>query len=162
MKLDHPPILIGIAGGSGSGKTHLAHQIRQLAGPGSVSVLSMDRYFRTEPQRDVQSVNFDHPAHLDLDLLEVHLAELKAGRSISAPTYNFRKMVQHPDTELIPAAPVIVVEGLFVLANPITDVLDLSCFLDVDADQRLLGRLLRDHTNVEQRWPRPSIATNGL
>jgi uridine kinase len=111
-------------------------------------------------------VNFDHPAHLDLDLLEHHLTELQACREVRAPAYDFRTMVQTQEADVIRASSVIVVEGLFVLAAPIVDALDISCFLDVDADQRLLGRILRDHhergaTLAEtvdryQRFVRPS------
>ncbi|HLK15461.1 MAG TPA: hypothetical protein VKT78_11705 [Fimbriimonadaceae bacterium] len=166
MPIPRKPVLIGIAGGSGSGKTHLAHEIRALAGRNNVAVLSMDSYFRTESAPVHDAINFDHPAHLDLDLLDVHLAELKDRHEIRAPKYDFRTMVQTPEGEAIAANDVIVVEGLFVLASPIVDRLDISCFLDVDADQRLLGRILRDHhergaslmqtVDRYQRFVRPS------
>jgi len=160
------PILIGIAGGSGSGKTHLARQICADVGPESASLLSMDQYFRTERNGDPSSVNFDHPAHLDLDLMVSHLEQLKAGRDVITPAYDFGTMLQTPNASKVEARCVVLVEGLFVLASPLVEIFDLTCFLDVDDDQRLLGRILRDiderhasmHAIIDryQRFVRPS------
>ena len=138
------PVLIGIAGGSGSGKTYLARKVQQASGDSLASMLSMDQYFRTEVTGDRAQVNFDHPAHLDLDLLVSHLEALRQGQAILAPTYDFRTMLQSPNAIQIEPRPVVLVEGLFVLANPVVDQFDLTCFLDVEDDQRLLGRILRD------------------
>jgi uridine kinase len=141
--MEKRPVLIGIAGGSGSGKTYLARKVRETNGQ-IVSMLSMDQYFRTEASAKTSQVNFDHPAHLDLDLLVEHLTILKSGHVVRAPTYDFRTTVQMPAALEIEPRPVIVVEGLFVLASPVLECFDLTCFLDVDDDQRLLGRILRD------------------
>ena len=164
--MNKPPVLIGIAGGSGSGKTYLARSVQRDAGDGCASMLSMDQYFRTEKHPDRRQVNFDHPAHLDLDLLVEHLHALKAGKPIIAPTYDFRTMEQTPAGMQIEPRPVVLVEGLFVLSQPVVDLFDLTCFLDVEDDQRLLGRILRDleerDATIEsvidryQRFVRPS------
>lgn len=163
------PILLGIAGGSGSGKTYLAQKVQSEVGVEQVSVLGMDMYFRTlnlPPGTLIHDINFDHPAHIDLELMQSDLAKLKAGQNILAPSYDFVSQVQTPNATLIEAKPVVIVDGLFVLANPIVNVFDFTCFLHVDTDQRLLGRLLRDirerRTEIEwaidryQRFVRPS------
>lgn len=142
------PVLIGIAGGSGSGKTFLAREVLRSGGDSIVSMLSMDQYFRTELHVDRTQVNFDHPVHLDLDLLIRHLALLRNAEAVVAPNYDFRSMKQTLEAVRVEARPVILVEGLFVLAQPVVDLFDLTCFLDVEDDQRLLGRILRD---VEER-----------
>ncbi|MFI5385675.1 MAG: uridine kinase [Fimbriimonadales bacterium] len=162
-------VLIGIAGGSGSGKTYLARYLQEELGKDLVRVLSMDQYFRSRAPEDTYSVheiNFDHPAHIDIDLLIQDLASLRQGKSILAPDYDFRTQTQTPHAIEIGTAPVIVVEGLFVLAQPVVDLFDLSIFLDVEPDQRLIGRILRDlqerGSTVEwaidryQRFVRPS------
>lgn len=162
-----PPLMIGVAGGSGSGKTYFAREVAQGLGAGIVAMLSMDQYFRTTPtEADHRDINFDHPAHLDFRLMIAHLKKLRKGRAIEAPSYDFRTMVQKPATVAIAASPVILVEGLFVLSKPMVELFDLTVFLDVDADQRLLGRILRDarerNASVEelvdryQRFVRPS------
>jgi len=144
--LGRRPVLIGIAGGSGSGKTHLARQVQLGAGEERVAVLSMDQYFTDEEQRQVDpaEVNFDHPGHIDFRGLLRDLKALKRGRSIHAPAYDFKQMRSAPKAIFVPARPIVIVEGLFVLADPVHHLFDLTCFLDVQADQRLLGRILRD------------------
>lgn len=140
------PLIIGIAGGSGSGKTYLSRIIRERLGEESVSVLSMDQYFRSEVQPGVSpgSVNFDHPSHLDFKLLISHVKQLRKGRSILAPNYDFATMTQTAKSVRVPARPIVVVEGLFILAEPVVSLCDVTCFLDVATDERLLGRILRD------------------
>ncbi|MEQ1821391.1 MAG: uridine kinase [Fimbriimonadaceae bacterium] len=141
------PILIGIAGGSGSGKTFLAKQISSTIGSEHVGNLSMDSYFRgTTPMDNIdpRDINFDHPAHLDLRLMVTHLEALKRGESVRVPNYDFVTMQVSDGTTELPPPKVILVEGLFVLANPVLPLFDLTCFLDVEADQRLLGRIHRD------------------
>lgn len=160
------PIFLGIAGGSGSGKTYLAKRVRDLAGPNKAAMISMDQYFRSSESTDPANLNFDHPNHIDLDLLTKHLTELKAGNSVRVPLYDFAKREQKLEAIEIQPVPVILLEGLFVLSAPILDLLDMTCFLDVADDQRLLGRILRDltersdsiHAIVDryQRFVRPS------
>jgi uridine kinase len=161
------PLFVGIAGGSGSGKTHFARDVATGVGLERVAMLSMDQYFRSNPtERDSRDINFDHPAHLDFRLMSSHLRKLKKGTTIVAPSYDFRAMVQTPNAIEIEPKPVVVVEGLFVLAQPMVELFDITIFLDVDPDQRLLGRILRDArergASIEelvdryQRFVRPS------
>ncbi len=140
------PVLIGIAGGSGSGKTHLANQVQVGAGPDRVSVLSMDQYFIEESLagESRQNINFDHPAHIDFAQMLQDLQALKDGESVMAPRYEFIAMKSVPKAVEVPARPVVIVEGLFVLSDPMHHLFDLTCYLDVASDQRLLGRILRD------------------
>lgn len=167
------PVLLGIAGGSGSGKTYLARRIQQAVGPEQVAVLSMDQYFCSltpeERRLDPRDINFDHPSHIDVDLLAEHLQALRAGRPILAPSYDFRTQIQTPDCIPVHPTRVVVVEGLFLLAQPLVRLFDLTVFLEVDADQRLIGRLLRDlderdaniHWNIDryQRFVRAGYET---
>jgi uridine kinase len=105
----------------------------------------MDQYFRTSSRdADPRDVNFDHPAHLDFRLMTNHLRKLRNGKSVLAPTYDFVEMVQRPASMPLLPKSVVLVEGLFVLAQPMVHLFDMTIFLDVDADQRLLGRILRD------------------
>lgn len=160
------PIFLGIAGGSGSGKTYLARRVCELAGQENAALISMDQYFRTSADADTKDLNFDHPNHLDLELLTRHLAELAQGRAVWTPSYDFAKRKQSPESIEIRPVPVVIVEGLFVLSAPVLNLLDMTCFLDVADDQRLLGRILRDvkerQDHIEsiiaryQRFVRPS------
>ncbi len=157
MRVD-TPVLLGIAGGSGSGKTYLARRLQSQVGADKVAVLSMDQYFRglsdAERAVDPRDINFDHPARIDVPLLMEHLQALRAGHGVMAPSYDFRTQVQQPAAIAVGPAPVIVVEGLFILNAPIVDLFDLRVFLEVDADQRLIGRLLRDldERDGDIRW----------
>jgi uridine kinase len=152
------PVLIGIAGGSGSGKTYLARRLQSQVGADKVAVLSMDQYFRSlsdaERAVDPRDINFDHPSRIDVPLLLAHLQALRAGERVLAPSYDFRDQVQQSSAIAVGPAPVIVVEGLFILNTPIVDLFDLRIFLEVDADQRLIGRLLRDldERDGDVRW----------
>jgi uridine kinase len=161
------PFLIGIAGGSGCGKTYLAHQVAEAAGVDRVSVLNMDHYFRSEDEdADPSRINFDHPKHLDLRLFIRHVRALKAGKTVRVPHYDFGTRLQRARARKVEPRPVVIVEGLFLLNDPIAELFDLTCFLHVEPDQRLLGRILRDaverHASVEeiveryQRFVRPS------
>jgi uridine kinase len=167
------PLLIGLAGGSGSGKTHLARQIKAGAGMAEtghecVSILSMDQYFIHEnlEQSGRHKVNFDHPAHINFAQMIRDLKALKKGQSVWTPSYDFVEMKSQPDAIFVEARPVVIVEGLFVLSDPMHHWLDLTCYLDVAPDQRLLGRILRDikerGTTIEeivdryQRFVRPA------
>ncbi len=168
MSQQQKPILMGIAGGSGCGKTYLSKKIRDEVGPEFVSVLSMDQYFvtRTSDEVNPDHINFDHPAHLDFETMIQHIESLKQSRSVLTPSYDFRTMTQKKAAIKINPTPIILVEGLFILAEPVVHLMDLTAFLDVDPDQRLLGRILRDLAEREskieniidryQRFVRPS------
>ncbi len=140
------PIVIGIAGGSGSGKTYLANELARQIGEENVLVISMDRYFASldDPRIDPYEVNFDHPGHLDLQLLITHLRKFKEGKNVFLPSYDFNNMTRMWATNPQQPKPIIIVEGLFVLGFPIRQSIDFAYFLDVEADERLLGRIMRD------------------
>ena len=117
----------------------------------------MDQYFRTldgGDQPDTRDINFDHPARIDWQSLLHDLQGLKEGRSANAPTYDFRKGIQTPASVHVQPTPIVIAEGLFVLAQPLVEVFDITLFLDVDNDQRLIGRILRDieERDAEVEW----------
>lgn len=143
------PMFIGICGGSGSGKTVVSHQLAVALGHGQASCLSFDDYYR-EPSQIPPEVtgNYDHPLSLDGDLFEAHLEQLRAGRPIVPPRYDFAERVRKEAPPVQPR-PFVIVEGILLFANPaIRNALDLAVFLDVPSDVRLARRLKRD---VEER-----------
>ena len=144
--LTNRPLVIGIAGGSGCGKTHLAKDIAKAVGEENVLILSMDQYFCSTDDHNVDAanINFDHPKHLDFPLIINHIRHLQEGKPVFAPGYDFRHMERVWATEPTCPKPIIIVEGLFVLADPVVQMCDLACYLDVAADERLLGRIMRD------------------
>lgn len=146
------PLVIGVAGGSGSGKSTVARvMIRELA-PTPVAHLSHDAYYRDMAhlpfeERVVQ--NFDHPDSLETELLVEHLDALREGRGAETPQYDFGTHSRRPATHRVEPAPVILVEGVLILADPALRArLDLAIFVDTSADVRLARRLRRD---VEER-----------
>jgi uridine kinase len=141
------PLVIGIAGGSGSGKTTVASAVvaglRDRAG-----VIEHDAYYRHRPELSFEErarVNYDHPDSLETGLLVRHLQELRSGNPIERPVYDFANHLRSEETVEVVPARVIVVEGILVLAVPaLRDVLDVKVFVDTDADLRLARRLQRD------------------
>ncbi len=161
------PFILGIAGGSGCGKTYLARTIAQSVGREQVQVLSMYQYFRSNHGAErAPDINFDHPGHLDFELMVDHIKALRKGKSVTAPLYDFREMSRQKSAMVVEPTPILIVEGLFVRAKPMVELFDVTCFLDVDDDQRLLGRIMRDvperGSTIEeivdryQRFVRPS------
>ena len=140
------PIFVGIAGGTGSGKTTLAQNIHR-AFPES-ALISQDCYYKDLsylPFEERKQVNFDHPNSIEFSLLEKHLIDLKNGKAIEQPSYNFRTHSRETTTQLVEPAPIILVEGLLLLATPeIRDLLDIKIFVDTDDDVRVLRRIERD------------------
>jgi uridine kinase len=135
--------LIGIAGGSGSGKTTFAQKVvGHLSHPDAV-LLHMDSYYLdTVPG---EKTNFDHPDAFDWDLLRTHIADLKAGKSISCPSYDFKTSSRTNETKQVGPCGMILFEGIFTLYDKIIrEMLDIKCFLHVDADIRFTRRLHRD------------------
>lgn len=140
------PLLIGIAGGSGSGKTTIAEAlVHSIAG---VAFIQHDAYYRTFPHLSYDErsrLNYDHPDSLETELLVRHLQELRQGRSIQRPVYDFSQHLRSVQVVVIAPAPVVVVEGILVLADRgLRDLLDLRVFVDTDPDLRLARRLERD------------------
>jgi uridine kinase len=138
--------IIGIAGGSGSGKTTFAQKlIKEHIDPHELSILHMDSYYLPgRPQGEV-TANFDHPDAFDWDLLRYNLEQLKRGEDVHAPVYDFKSSSRTQQTTLIKSSPVIIFEGIFTLFDKvIRDLLDIKVFLHVEADIRFTRRLNRD------------------
>ena len=143
------PLLIGIAGGSASGKTSIARQLKDYFGDQqSVHIISMDDYYKDQsniPFEERIEVNYDHPFAFDTDLMIEHLRCLKEGKSIEKPTYDFTKHTRSDITEVVRAVDVLVIEGLLLLDNPkVRELLDIKVFVDAPADVRFIRRLSRD------------------
>jgi uridine kinase len=142
------PFIVGIAGGSGSGKSTIATGILEALPPGSGVLLEQDHYYRSLShlsREERERVNYDHPDALELELVCAHIDELRAGRGIERPTYDFTVHDRHVRGVHINTAPVIVVEGILVLADArLRARLDVKVFVDTDADIRLMRRIRRD------------------
>lgn len=141
------PLFIGLAGGSGSGKTTIAEALVDRL-EGRVSLLSHDAYYRHMPELSFEErtrVNYDHPASLETELLVKHLESLRSGIAIDHPVYDFSKHLRSDETVRVEPGNVIVVEGILVLAEPeLRSELDLKIFVDTDPDLRLARRIERD------------------
>jgi uridine kinase len=145
---DPNPLIIGIAGGTGSGKTTVAQAISAALGAEHCAVIDHDAYYRDLAHVAFEQrvkVNFDHPESLENELLARHLDRLKDGETIAKPVYNFAEHIRANETVAINPRPVIVVEGILVLAIPaLRKRLDVKIFVDTDADVRLMRRVRRD------------------
>ena len=141
-------ILIGIAGGSGSGKTLVARNIVREIGSDKVVVIDQDSYYRNledVPLRDRESRNFDHPDAFDNELLKHHVRELVQGRSIEQPIYDYAEHRRLPETRSVGDHLVVVLEGILIFVDPeLRALMDIKLFVDADADVRFIRRLRRD------------------
>jgi uridine kinase len=146
------PLILGIAGGSGSGKTTIAESIVAEIGADRVELIQHDSYYRDLtrlPLEQRSRVNYDHPDSLETDLLVKHLETLLAGNQIDRPVYDFSVHNRAPDTVLVEPKPVVIVEGILVLyESALRDLMDLKVYVDTDADIRIVRRLRRD---IEER-----------
>jgi uridine kinase len=147
LPLPRTSLLIGIAGGTGSGKTTLAQRIA-VALPNDVTLLEEDCYYRDRshlaPAERV-NVNYDEPAALENDLLAAHLSALRSGQAVDSPQYDFATHTRRGATRRIEPSPVVVVEGILLFAvREIREALDLRIFVDTDDDIRLMRRIRRD------------------
>lgn len=142
------PLIIGIAGGTGSGKTTLAINLKQLFGEREVSLVSHDNYYKRHdemPYAERCKLNYDHPDAFDTDLIVEQLRQLKAGQAIDCPLYDYTVHNRSDRIIRIQPAPVIIVEGILLFVEPeLCDLFDYKIFVDTDADERILRRLLRD------------------
>lgn len=141
------PLFIGLAGGSGSGKTTIAEElVDRLAG--RVTILHHDAYYRNRVDLSFEErtkVNYDHPDSLETELLIAHLESLRSGQAIDHPLYDFAQHLRSEETEQIEPARVVIVEGILVLSDPrLRSELDLKIFVDTDPDLRLARRIERD------------------
>ncbi len=151
------PIILGVAGGSGSGKTTVVRRlIHALGGAVDVAVLHHDSYYRDTshlPIEEREGINYDHPDSLETELLIRHLETLLEGRVVDVPVYDFANHVRRPETERVEPRPVIILDGILILWDPrLRELLDLKLFVDADADVRLGRRLRRD---MEERGRSP-------
>lgn len=141
-------LIIGIAGGTGSGKTTVVHQIMNELPSTEVGIISQDHYYKETTNlsfEDRSKINFDHPRAIDFELLVAHLKELKAGRNIEQPVYSFVTHNRTDDSILTHPRKVMIVEGILILANPeLRDLFDIKIFVHADSDERLIRRLKRD------------------
>jgi len=143
-----PPLVLGIAGGSGSGKSTIARAILKALPPGTGLLVEQDHYYKAQahlPFEERERVNYDHPDALEMDLLARHLADLRAWKAIERPSYDFAHHDRSPELTRVEPVPVIVVEGILVLADErLRAYFDVKLFVDTDADIRLMRRIRRD------------------
>ncbi len=141
------PIIIGIAGGTGSGKSTFTNRLKKAFGD-SISVLYHDNYYKAHdelPFEERKLLNYDHPDAFDSDLLVHDIMELKEGRSIISPTYDYTIHNRAKETVLVEPRKVILIEGILTLYDPrLRDLMDIKIFVDADADERILRRVIRD------------------
>ena len=142
------PCVLGVAGGSGSGKTTVARTILETVGRERIAFLEQDSYYRDiEWRSDAQLLrhNFDHPDALDDDLLVAHVAALKEGRAVEVPIYDFVRHRRTARTRRVEPRPVVLLEGILLFVEPeLRALLDFKIFVDTDPDLRLIRRLKRD------------------
>ncbi|WP_279150776.1 uridine kinase [Muribaculum intestinale] len=141
-------LVIGIAGGTGSGKTTVVNKIINSLPAGEVAVLPQDSYYRDSSHIAPElrcNINFDEPAAIEWELLEHHLRELKAGKSIDMPTYSYLTCTRQPETITVEPRDVVIIEGILILTQPeLCKLMDVKVFVDADADDRLIRVISRD------------------
>lgn len=141
-------IIIGIAGGTGSGKTTVVKRIVESLPEGEVAVLSLDSYYKDSshvPVEERQSINFDHPNAFDWDLLSHHVAMLRRGEPIEQPVYSFLTCTRQPETVHVEPRKVVIIEGILALSDKkLCQLMDLRIFVDADPDERLIRVIQRD------------------
>lgn len=151
-------MIIGICGGTGSGKTTIARSIVESVSAQNVVLVEQDSYYRNlsdMPLDERHQANFDHPDSLDSDMLVNHLLRLKQGLSIEMPLYDFATHTRSEKIEIIEPRPVVIVEGILIFAEPrVLDLLDVRVYVDTPDDIRLMRRLRRDITERGRTFER--------
>ena len=141
-------IFVGVAGGSGSGKTTIAHNLINAFSARDAALIQQDSYYKEIKNKTIEErakTNFDHPDAIEFELLKEHILRLKDSKSIEKPIYNFSTHLREEAKETIEPSQIIIVEGILVLAVPeIRELLDIKIFVDTDADEMLLRRVERD------------------
>ncbi|MDD4609919.1 MAG: uridine kinase [Bacteroidaceae bacterium] len=141
-------LIIGIAGGTGSGKTTVVKKIIESLPPGEVVLLPQDSYYKDSsdvPVEERQNINFDHPEAFEWSLLSKHISMLKKGKSIEQPTYSYITCTRQPETIHIEPRDVIIIEGILALCDKsLRNLMDLKIFVDADPDERLIRVIQRD------------------
>ena len=142
------PIVIGVAGGSGSGKTTVVRKIFDAIDDAHVTVIEHDRYYRDRNDLRLEeraALNYDHPDSLETDLLVRHVNELRAGRSVEVPVYDFARHARKHETETITPRRALIVEGILIYTDPaLRKLMDVKVYVDTDDDTRFIRRLRRD------------------
>lgn len=141
-------IVIGIAGGTGSGKTTVVNKIINSLPPGEVAVIPQDSYYKDSshiPVEERSKINFDEPDAIEWPLLVEHLKQLKDGRTVQMPTYSYITCTRQEETVEVKPSDVVIVEGILVLTDPVLrNMMDIKVFVDADADDRLIRVIARD------------------
>ena len=141
-------LIIGIAGGTGSGKTTVVNKIINSFPAGEVAVIPQDSYYKDSshiPPEERSKINFDEPAAIEWTLLEDHLDQLRQGKAIEMPTYSYITCTRQPETVRVEPRDVIIIEGILVLNEPdLRDKMDVKVFVDADPDDRLIRVIARD------------------
>lgn len=142
------PIVLGVAGGSGSGKTTVVRRILDGLDPTSASLLHHDSYYRDNPHLSLEErarINYDHPDSLETPLMAEHVRDLLAGRTVAVPQYDFTVHRRLAETRSVEPRPLIIIDGILVLAEPeLRELMDIRVFVDTDSDIRFIRRLGRD------------------
>jgi uridine kinase len=145
-------LVVGIAGGTGSGKTTVAKTIASALPASRVAMIEYDAYYRDRPDLTMEGraqLNFDHPDAFEIDLFVEHIAALKEGQGVDVPIYDFKTHRRKTESQRVEAAPVVIVEGILVFVDPrVRERLDMKIFVDTDPDIRVFRRIRRD---MEQR-----------
>ena len=143
------PLLIGIAGGTGSGKSTFAEGLKELFGD-SITIIAYDNYYKSQDHLTIEErvkTNYDCPDALETELLVKHLRSLKSGSAVEIPVYDFVTHTRTRETMSVPVAPIIIVDGILTFHDPaLRAMFDIKIFADADADERILRRLKRDVT----------------
>ena len=161
IKMNQQVTVVGVAGGSGSGKTFFASELARRLGATDSSIVLQDNYYKDQSHRfdyDGGSVNFDHPDALDFELLTEHIRCLKNGKNIAVPMYDFATHTRKVETLPQPATRVIIVEGILILTQPaLRDLFDIAVFVNTPESIRYERRLKRD---IEERGRTPEGVKN--
>ena len=143
-------LIIGIAGGTGCGKTTIVNQILKELPKEEVSIISQDSYYKDTSHlsyNDRVKINFDHPKSIDFELLTTHLSKIKSNESIHQPIYSFVTHNRTKDTILTHPRKIVIIEGILIFINPeLRNMFDIKIFVDTDSDERLIRRIKRDTT----------------
>jgi uridine kinase len=155
------PFLIGVAGGTSSGKTTVAERLAELTGTQHLTLIKLDWYYNSDDSQPLEQrvlINYDHPDAFDWQLLNDHIAALSAGASVPVPIYDYANYRRSDDVRMVRPSRIVVVEGILVLYEPqLRERFDLKVYVDTDADLRFIRRLQRD---VSERGRTPDSIIN--